>query len=124
MVSGILENLALILIVLALVKMLIILINAKLWMSFVQKMYSNVLLLQLIFLILAAVVLYYLLAAGIGIVPIMAVSLFVSLLIGVGIAPYAKGMFKLLKLREIWSSQWFYVVLWLVLIVWALLEIA
>lgn len=122
------EILALILIVVAVVKIVIILISPKIWADLVvKKLWASSGLVMIISLILAVWVLYLLLNAGITIVEIFAVMLFLSLLAAVGVAVYSKEIVgvaqKLLKDRNIVKKSWFYILIWVVLLVWGLKEL-
>lgn len=120
------EIMALIIALLAAIKILVILINPKAWGNVVNAVYGNPLVTTLIAFILAAVVLNYLLAE-MSIVQIFAVMLFLSLLMTIGAAAYSKEMLKivnnLLKNKKILKKAWFYILVWIVLIIWVILEI-
>jgi len=82
---------------------------------------------QLVGLILAAVVLYYLIGAGMTIVEILAVTAFVMALLLIGLAPYVGDFIKkiegAIKRGRIWEESWLYTLVWIVLLAWALKEL-
>jgi hypothetical protein len=112
-----------IVVALSVIKMLVLLVNANAWRSFVKRLYSKPTITKLIALILAAVVLYYLINAGITIVEIFAVMLFVMLFLVVGVGSYVKKIVKGISFKQILKEQWFYVLLWLALLVWVVVEL-
>lgn len=117
---------ALIIALLALVKILVILIKPKVWTEVVKSVWRAPGFMMVVCLILAAVVLYYLIQ-DISIVQIMAVFLFVALLGGMTVAVYSKEVVslagKMLNDRKFMKKAWLPVIIWLVLILWALKEI-
>lgn len=119
----ILQILAWIIIVASLIKMLVILVSAKSWMNFAKKVYSNPNIASWVALILALVVLYYLVQAGITITTILAVTVFVALVFIAGLASYVKKIIKDVNLKTILKDQWYYVLLWLALIIWGIVEL-
>jgi hypothetical protein len=123
MAIGTLELLAWIIIVASLIKMIIILVSAKSWMNFAKKVYDKPQLTSWIALILAAVVLYYLIGAGITITQILAVTVFMALLFMAGLSSYIKKIIKDVNLKTVLKEQWYYVLAWLALIVWGIIEL-
>ena len=121
------EIIALILILVAAIKMFVLLVNPKAWMSFAKGIYSQSGLAQFVGLILAAVVLYYLLKGGMGIVGILAATVFAALLLLVGIAPSADSLIKKyqaqIKRGKLWKENWLYTLLWIALLVWGVKEL-
>ncbi|MBU0460072.1 MAG: hypothetical protein KJ597_05035 [Nanoarchaeota archaeon] len=118
MAFGAIEILALILIVLSVVKMLTLLVKPQSWFNFTKKMMIKPKVLSGVSLVLAAVVLYFLVTAGVGIVQILAVMLFMALFILVGLAQYIPAMLKKINPKTAMKEQWFYALLWLALLVW------
>jgi len=86
---------ALILIIISAIKIIVILVNPKSWADIVKKMWANPMVTSIISLILAVIVLYYLIQSGLTIVQILAVTLFVALLMAVGIGMYATEMISM-----------------------------
>lgn len=115
------EVLAGLLIVLACVKLLVVFVDAKLWLRFVKRIYARPAITSLVALLLAAVVLYLLLRSGLTIVQVLAVTVFVALLLVVGIAPYARALFDWLETQSLPAmlrQQWLYIVIWVLLMAW------
>ena len=123
MAIGILATLAWIIIALSLIKMLVILVSAKTWLNFAKKVYNKPQITSWIALILAAVVLYYIVQAGMTIIQILAVTAFVALLLMAGLSSYVKKIIKDVKLKAIFKEQWYYVLAWLALIIWGIVEL-
>ena len=122
-----LEIIALILIVISTIKILVLLVNAKKWINFSKWVYGGGTLSMIVLLALAAFIFYYLIQE-LTIVQILAVTLFVSLFIGVGFVSYSKELLewyeKKIKTKSLWGNGvWFYTLLWIVLLVWGLVEI-
>jgi len=123
---GTIETLASIIIALAFIKLIVIFTSPHSWYGFVKKIYSHPNIMTISALVLASVVLYYLLGAGITIVDIFAVMLFVILIMVVGIARYANEMMDwILKKdpKKMLREMWLYILIWVVLLVWAIFEI-
>ena len=117
---------ALILIIISAIKIVVILVNPKSWADFVKKLWSNPMITSVISFILAAIVLYYLIQSGLTIVQILAVTLFVALLMAVGIGMYASEMIsmatKMLK-KGVLKKAWLYTLIWIVLLIWGAKEL-
>jgi hypothetical protein len=120
------EIIALVLLALAVVKMLVLLISAKSWMNLAKKLYGNKLVFQLVCLVLAAVVFYFLLQE-LTVIQIFAATAFVALLIGIGLADPIKRILpiyrKQIKEKTLLKSNWLYIILWLALMAWVFLEL-
>ena len=94
MAFGALEILALILIVIGIIKMVVILIiSPKTWFKFAKKVYTKPTIVSIVALILGAVVLYYLVGAGVTIIHILAVMVFLALFATVGFAKFANEVY-------------------------------
>ena len=117
---------ALILVIFALIKLLIVSFNAKAWLKVVKFIYSNAVVTFVIELILAVILFYYLLQSGLTIVPIMAVVALGALLTGMTMAAYGKETIswgeKILKGNVIWKKGWLPLLIWLALIIWAIIR--
>lgn len=117
---------ALILLVVAAIKILVILIMPKAWVKLVKKVWVNPMNMMIASLILAAVVLYFLLQE-LTIIQIFAAMAFVSLLAAAGIAMYSTTVVnaaqRLLRDREIVKKSWLYILIWIILILWGLKEL-
>tara|TARA_Y100000310_G_scaffold322923_1_gene382635 strand:+ start:420 stop:812 length:393 start_codon:yes stop_codon:yes gene_type:complete len=121
------ETLALIIIVLTLIKMLVILKNPMTWFNKVVKpMYDNPFWLQTVGLVLIFVSLYYLLQVF-TIVQIFAVMFLFAALMLVGVAPYSKDIIsfstKIYKQKLIIKRALLSIIIWVVLLLWALYEL-
>jgi len=116
------EILATIIVVIAVIKLIAIVINPKKWIDFSKALLGSKLTRPLAT-VLAAIVLYYLIQAGITIIEIFAVMVFFALFIVIGIAPYMSKLYKSIKIGDIWRTQWWYIILWLALMIWAIIEL-
>ena len=122
------EWLALILIVVSVIKIITLLVNPKGWFSFAKKFWGKKSsgITRIVTLILAIIVFYYL-QMSMSIVQILAVTLFVSLLIAVGLAGRIDDLFKVYNKQissgNLWKENWLYTVLWLILLVWGIKEL-
>ena len=122
-----LETIVLILAAITTIKISILLIKPKAWMNFDKWIIGGNWFTGVIFLLLAALIFYYLIQE-LTIVQILAVTFFASMLIGVSYAIVGKEMIKVyekhMKTKGLWSNgMWFYTLLWLVLIAWGVIEI-
>ena len=121
-----LEIFALIIVAIALVKIIVLLYKPELWFSMVGKLYVIPELASVIALVASGIVLYFLINAGLTIVEILAVSLFIALLIMVGMANYANELvvwFKQQDMTLMIRRTWIYIVAWVVLLGWGVKEI-
>jgi len=121
------ETIALIVIIAAVIKMIVLLVNPKAWMNFAKNIYSKPDLTSLVALILAVVVLYYLLQSGITIVQILAVTAFVVLLIMIALAKEIQPLMKkyevMIKKGNLWKEYWLYTLIWVALLAWGAWEL-
>ena len=122
------ENIALILIIVSLIKLIVITIKPTAWLNgVVKKMYKPSKVTPYIFLILAIIVLYYLTQGGLTIIQILAVMLFTGLIIGAGFSIYSEEMLKLAdkvyKQGNIMRNYWHISLIWLFLLLWGLKEL-
>jgi hypothetical protein len=120
---GVIENLATILIIVTVIKLLVLWVSPKSWFNFVKKIYVNKTIASVVYFVLAAIVLYYLLGAGMTIVQILAVTMFVALLIGIGFMRYLDDLLKLFPKKYSLKDQWFYILIWVVLLAWGVKEL-
>lgn len=120
------EIIALIVILVAAIKIIVLLINPKSWMGVVRKVWTNPMITSVISLILAAVVLYYLLQE-ITIIQVFAAMALVGLLAALGIAAYSNEIValgeKMLKDKAVIKKAWLALLIWIILIIWALKEL-
>ena len=126
-VSTAVNNLALIVVIVAVIKMLVLLFKPQAWMNFAKGIYKNAVLVQIVGLVLAGVVLYYLTGAGITIVQIMAVMAFLGVLLMIGLATNVDDLIAKfegqIKRGNIWKENWLYALIWIVLLIWAIKEL-
>ena len=119
--SQITEVLAAILIVLSLTKLVVVMVRPSAWLGLAKRLYTKPLVTSGVALAAAGVVLALLIRSGLDIVQILAVSLFVVLVIVVGIAPFAPHLFEWIEaqdMRQAIRRQWLYIVVWTALLAW------
>lgn len=119
--SVITEVLAAILILLSLTKLIVVMVRPSAWLGFAKRLYTKPQITSGIALAAAGVVLALLIRSGLDIVQILAVSLFVALVIVVGIAPFAPHLFEWIEaqdMRQAIRRQWLYIVVWTALLAW------
>lgn len=116
------EIMALVVVVIAAIKIIVVLSNPRNWLAVVKAIYANPVLTALVALVLAIVSLGYLLKE-VTIVQIFAVMLFLWFLMMLGFAMYSKDVVawadKMLTKKMI-KKSWLAIVIWVVLLVWAL----
>jgi hypothetical protein len=120
---GIVEILALILIFIVVIKLIVSLVKPELLFSLGKTIYSRTVVVQFIALLLAGIVGYFLTAAGIDLIEIMAVFVLAFLLLAVTIAPFEKRLVTEAKQMfdhgEFWQKNWPGFLIWLALAFWA-----
>lgn len=120
-----LEWVVLVFAVVALLKAIFVLGNRGVWTKFLDSMYTYHTVASCIFLILGGIIFYYLIQE-LTIVQILAAGAFTSCLIAIAFLQYAheaKSFVKKMILSPLKGMIWFYILIWLVLIAWALWEI-
>ena len=117
------EVLATIVLVIGVLKILSLLLAPSWFANFADKLYSCPKSLKTISLILSAIVLYFLIGAGVTIVEILAVSLFISLFIAVGLGSYGKTIMSKIDFKTVLKEHWLYTILWIALMAWGVKEI-
>ena len=126
MVFNSIDIIALILLILVFIKVIFILIRPKGWIKFSKRLFENKYVFQIVALVLAAVVLYYLLQV-LTIVQIFAVIAFETLLFAIGLSGLVKKIIPVyeeqIKKKTFFKSNWLYFLLWLVLLVWVFIEL-
>ena len=119
------EIIALIVLIVTTIKILVLLIKPQAWMNFARGFYKKPALARMVSLALGLVILYYLTAAGIGIVEILAVTAFVAMLIVFGLAPQINTLMARYKAQikkgKLWKENWLYTLIWVALMVWGAL---
>lgn len=121
MPSRMIDILAGLLILLAVVKLTLLSFNAPTWPAAAKALYARPTVTATISYLLAGVVLYVLLQSGLTIVQILAVCLFVMLLLIPGLAPYMGEVLRGLEgktFRQILRDQWLYTLVWMILLGW------
>ncbi|MEM3113323.1 MAG: hypothetical protein QXI33_02775 [Candidatus Pacearchaeota archaeon] len=122
-----LENLALIVICLSLIKVLVILIKPDKWVELIALIYRIPTITIFVSLVLGYIVLGNLIASGITYVEIMAVALLIFLLMLLSFSLYSKEMplfgKKLLQDKSFWKKAWLPTLIWVILSILALNEI-
>ena len=116
------EIIALIIILGGAIKMLVLLVNPKSYFNFAKSFWSSPGLMKIVGLVLGAIILYYLNAAGITIIEILAVTAFVSSLLIIGLASEVEPLLKRYEARikkgTLWKEFWLYSLIWVILLVW------
>jgi len=122
------NNIALIIIVFSVIKMLVLLIKPIAWMNFAKGVYVKPAVVKIVAFILLGVVFYYLhYVSAISVVQILAVTAFVALMFMIGLATefefFVKKFQALIKKGKLWKQYRLYTLLWLVLLGWAIKEL-
>lgn len=123
MTFNVIETLAIILIIIALVKIAIVFIAPNILISFVSKMYSVPSIISAVGFLLSVLVLYFIVNSGISIIEVLAVCLFVGLLMVTGLANYANEFTALLGnqgIYQVLKNMWLYFAFWVFLIAWGI----
>lgn len=121
-----LEILAGLMIVLTTIKIIILYIKPEIWMKGVKRMFVSPQVSAWIALLLAGVVLFFLLSAGIRLVDILVVTLFIGLIMMAGLAPFAHDLLTWVNkqdLRMLLNKMWLYTLVWVLLLMGAVVEI-
>ena len=121
---GAIEIIVWIFVVAGLLKLVVLAINPKSYMKFAKSIWKTQGL-SIIYLILAIVVFYYLIDSGLNIIQILAVTAFVSLLMGTQLAMYSKEIMALAQKmmgnkKEFWAKNWLYILIWTILLLMGL----
>ena len=123
MPSQMIDILAALLILLAVVKLILLSINTPTWLAAAKALYSRPTVTATVSYLLAGLVLYVLLQSGLTIIQILAVCLFVLLLLIPGLSPYMGELLRGLEgktFRQILREQWLYTLVWVILLGWGL----
>ncbi|MDI6902705.1 MAG: hypothetical protein QMC77_03110 [Methanocellales archaeon] len=116
------EILATIFAILVLVKLLVYVVNPKPWMKLPEAMFKESTLTMIVYLILAVIVGYYVLAS-LSIVQVAAVMLFTAIIMGLTLIPYSKTLLKMSEeVVEVGMSPkvWLVTLIWAVIAIWVL----
>lgn len=115
------EWIAFILIVGAIIKMFVLWINPKAWFDFANGFYKNVVIAQIIGMVLATIIFYYLIQGGVTIVQILAIMAFLAMILVVGLASELDILVKryksLIRSGKLWKKYWLYILIWIILLV-------
>lgn len=125
MAFGVIEWFVVIFAILVLIKLLFITFNPKAWFNFAKKIYSASTITFIVILILTAVLFYYL-WVELGIVMLMAGVVLGSLLTALSFMLWHKETMALatkIYKESVFKKGWFVILLWLVLMVWVLVEL-
>ena len=126
MTFGPLEVLATLLIAFSVIKLAVVLISPQAWLNFAKKIYVKPQVTSAVGLVLAAIVLFILVSSGITIVEILAVTLFVVLLIVIGMARYGEEIIDWAQKQDVKAmlkESWLYTLIWVVLLGWGIAAI-
>jgi hypothetical protein len=111
---------------LAVIKLVVVMINRKAWVKHVsKKVYSGSAWSGAIFGILAILVFYYLIQS-LTIIEIFSVMAFTALLMGASMTYYSQelsGFIDKVAEKPFNLSMWIYILIWLALSVWVLIDI-
>jgi len=120
------EIIAFIFIVIALLKIVVIIFNKKIWYANVVKpVYDNPDISTFVFIVLALVMFYYILK-DLMLKEVIAVIALTSILMALGFLQYQKELMPLINKiynKNLTTWQWIYIVFWVLLLVLALYEI-
>ncbi|MTI33224.1 hypothetical protein [Xanthovirga aplysinae] len=119
----VIEILAAIILFIGVIKIIVIFISPNSWYKFVERIYANTQITKSVYLISAAIVLYLLVQAGITIIEIFAVLLFLSLLMGVGFTNYVKDLLQIMNPDKVVKENLVYIAAWIVLMIWGISEL-
>jgi len=119
------QNIALVFIIFAVVKILVIAIKPKNWGKVVKGVYKNPGLFLVVDIVLAAIVLYYLLME-ITIIQILAAIALGALLTAMSFAVATKEVVPLVNkmlTKDILKRAWLPLIVWIILIIWGLVAL-
>ena|SRR3989344_967481 len=120
------EIIAFIFIVIALLKIVVVIFNKKIWYNNVAKpVYDNPDISTFVFIVLALVMFYYILK-DLMLKEVIAVIALTSILMALGFLQYQKELMPLINKiynKNLTTWQWIYIVFWVLLLVLALYEI-
>lgn len=120
-----LEWIVLVFALVAILKAIFVLGNRKAWMKILDALYGSHSMVSSLFLVLAAVILYYL-VQEISIVQILAAAAFTACLMALAFVQYGretKQFAKKMIATPLKGMIWVYILIWFVLLAWAVWEI-
>lgn len=118
---GPIEVIATILIVFSIIKLVVYGLSAKSWLGFAKAVYRNPQITSAVAFVLAAIVLYFLIASGMTIVQILAVWVFVALTMVIGLSRYMNDIIDwamAIDSRQLLKEQWLVTIIWVGLLAW------
>ena len=123
---GLLEGVALLIILFALIKLITVSISMEKWLNFSRKLYVNPKLTSVIAWIVALFLLFVLIRSGMTATQLVVVWALFGAMIAASFAQYGNLILDWAGQRTLvdWlREQWAITLLWLVLMIWALVEI-
>lgn len=121
-----LEMIAGALIAFTLIKLMVVVVSLPAWFSFARKFYERPAITSTVSAVLAGAVLYALVQSGLTVIQILAVTVFVVLVLLVGMAPYGAELIRWAEGRDIKAilrETWLYSLIWAALVLWGLVEL-
>lgn len=115
---AIIETLATITIVIVALKILMLFVYPEYYVSKAKKLYGLGKQVQFLTLVVAGVLLWYLNLAGVSIVTIFAVMLFMGCLIAASLVLYLKPLMQAIKPNKILSENWMVILFFLFMLAW------
>jgi predicted neutral ceramidase superfamily lipid hydrolase len=115
-----LEILSLVTIVFIILKFIIFALNPKKDKELSKRLYSRTGMIKFFALILAFMVLYVMVKSGLTIIDILSVTLFLSLIMVIGIADYINVFVKKIKTKDLIKKELLYILIWIFLIGWGI----
>jgi len=121
------EILAVILAVLVLVKLFVFVFNPHIRVKIAKALYEKTVLITFVFLLLAIIVGYFVFARF-TIVEVSALLLFASILFGLGLVPYTKGLIEVVEKESesrmtILKKNWPSILIWGAIALWTLYKV-
>lgn len=118
-----LEIMAFMVAIFAAIKLIVVLINPKLWMNYIAKKFWGNTQLAIILSLMISIISLRFLLKELTIIHIFAVMLFTMFMIAIGFAPYSKDMLTLIenkmrKEKNIWKRSWLAIIIWIILLIW------
>ncbi len=108
------------------IKLAVVAVSLPAWLQFARKIYVRPTVTSTVAAVLAGAVLIALVNAGVTIVQILAVTVFVILLLLIGFAPFGDELITWAEGQDLktWiREQWLYTLIWIALLGWGLYEI-
>lgn len=126
MALTVLEIIALIFVLLAIIKIIVVLINKQAWFKNVQRpIFENKSVSTFVFAILT-IILFYFLLQELNIVQIFVAMVLSGIITGLGFLLYSKELipvFEKIVKKNLTGAIWIYLILWIILLLWVLYDI-